>query len=268
MSPTAPALPSRYRLEHLAETKLHERGSNAPRARGRERAAVGARRPPDGRARALRARVGVPSRQPARKPDPLAGCPIARAPQLALVAGVAVIDAIREAGSQAPAGLRLKWPNDILIGSAKTGGILVESTTRAPGAGLAAVVGVGLNLAAAPAELGPAATYLAAHGLPLSPREALCFLAEAMEAWLAVWDEGAGFARVRAAWLERAGAPGEPLAVQGNEGRFEGRFVGLDDEGALLIAGADGRERRFAFGDVSLAHVAPGEDAQGDDEGR
>jgi BirA family transcriptional regulator, biotin operon repressor / biotin---[acetyl-CoA-carboxylase] ligase len=268
MSPTAPALPSRYRLEHLAET-------DSTNAEAMRRALAGesgplwvlADRQTAGRGRSGRAWASLPGNLHASlilSPS----CPLGCAPQLSLVAGVAAIDAIRNAGSPAPAGLRLKWPNDILIGSAKTGGVLVESTTRAGSAGLAAVVGVGLNLAAAPAALGPAATYLASHGLPLSPREALCFLAEAMEVWLAVWDEGAGFARVRAAWLERAGAPGEPLAVQGNEGRFEGRFVGLDDEGALLIAGADGRERRFAFGDVSLAHVAPGEDAQGDDEGR
>ena len=83
-------------------------------------------------------------------------------------------------------------------------------------------MGVGLNLASAPAALEPAATYLAAHGLTLSPREALCFLAEAMDAWLEIWDEGAGFARVRAAWLERAGAPGEPLAVQARRGPRRG----------------------------------------------
>ena len=42
-------------------------------------------------------------------------CPPALAGQLSLVAGVAAIDAIRRAAGQAPpAGLRLKWPNDIL----------------------------------------------------------------------------------------------------------------------------------------------------------
>ena len=57
-------------------------------------------------------------------------CPPAKAGQLSLVAGVAVIDAIRRAGDVP--GLRLKWPNDILVGTAKTGGILVESTSRPP----------------------------------------------------------------------------------------------------------------------------------------
>jgi BirA family biotin operon repressor/biotin-[acetyl-CoA-carboxylase] ligase len=196
-------------------------------------------------------------------------CPPAKAGQLSLVAGVAAIEAIRKAGALAAgAHLRLKWPNDILIGPGKTGGILVESSRRGSEAGMLAVIGVGLNLASAPAELGRGATYLAQHGLPLSPREALCFLAGAMDAWLKTWDDGQGFALIREAWLARAGAVGEPLTVHASEGPIEGRFVGLDAEGALVIAGPDGRERRFTFGDVTLANMPRDADAQEEDKSR
>jgi len=181
-----------------------------------------------------------------------ARCPLSRSGQLSLVAGVAAVDAIRAAGPLAQgARVRLKWPNDILIGPAKAGGILVESSVQ--GAELMAVVGVGINLRSAPAALAGAATYLAAHGLVLSPHEALCFLAEAMHGWIGIWDHGEGFARVRAGWLERAGPLGEPLSVNSAEGPVTGRFAGLDAEGALLIATAEGGERRFTFGDVTLS---------------
>lgn len=190
-----------------------------------------------------------------------ARCPIARSGQLALVAGVAAIDALRAAGTlTSGARARLKWPNDILVGTAKAGGILVESSLQGPDAGLQAVIGVGINLVSAPVPLGTGATYLAAHGLLLSPHEALCFLAEAMHGWLETWDHGEGFARVRAAWLERSGSVGEPLSVQSVEGPVNGRFAGLDTEGALLIAMASGEERRFTFGDVTLAGTAQEED--------
>ena len=147
-------------------------------------------------------------------------CPPAKAGQLSLVAGIAVIDAIRRAGDVP--GLRLKWPNDILVGTAKTGGILVESTSRPPQPGPIAVIGVGLNLVSAPDDLGRAATFLAQHGLALSPREALCFLAQTMSDWIGIWNNGEGFAPVREAWLARAGSLGEALTVNAAGGPVTG----------------------------------------------
>ena len=178
-------------------------------------------------------------------------CPPAKAGQLSLVAGVAVVDAIRRAG-EVP-GLRLKWPNDILVGTAKTGGILVESTSRPPQPGPIAVIGVGLNLVSAPDDLGRAATFLANHALALSPREALCFLAQTMSDWIGIWNNGEGFAPVREAWLARAGSLGEVLTVNAAGSPVTGSFAGIDDSGALLIDDADGRQLSFTFGDVSLA---------------
>ncbi|MEO8421864.1 MAG: biotin--[acetyl-CoA-carboxylase] ligase [Hyphomicrobium sp.] len=177
-------------------------------------------------------------------------CPPAKAGQLSLVAGVAVIDAIRRAGSVP--GLRLKWPNDILVSTAKTGGILVESTSRPLHAGTTAVVGIGLNLVSSPADLGRAATFLAQHALALSPREALCFLAQTMSDWIGIWENGEGFARVREAWLDRAGPYGEALTVNAPSGPVTGSFAGLDDSGALLIDDAGGRQLTFSFGDVTF----------------
>lgn len=177
-------------------------------------------------------------------------CPPAKAGQFSLVAGVAAIDAIRRAGDIP--GLRLKWPNDVLIGTAKVGGILVESVAATPRHGIVAVVGIGLNLVAAPENLGRSATYLAGVGLALSPHEALCFLAQTMTDWIRIWDDGAGFAHVREAWLERAGAIGEPLTINATKGPVSGTFSGLDDSGALLIDDAEGRQMSFAFGDVTL----------------
>jgi BirA family transcriptional regulator, biotin operon repressor / biotin---[acetyl-CoA-carboxylase] ligase len=60
-----------------------------------------------------------------------------------LVVGLAVVDALEQLGIP---NLSLKWPNDVLMGGAKLGGILVEMTT-AGSAGVQLVVGVGLNVA-------------------------------------------------------------------------------------------------------------------------
>lgn len=72
---------------------------------------------------------------------------------LPLAAGVATIEALQHAcelaGEAQLDGLHLKWPNDILFNQAKMGGILCESRFSGEQA-LGAVVGLGLNITAAP----------------------------------------------------------------------------------------------------------------------
>lgn len=169
--------------------------------------------------------------------------------QLSLLAGVAVHDAITAAGG-AVAGLRLKWPNDILIDRAKTGGILVE-TTNWDGATVA-VIGIGLNIATAPAVDGRAVARLGDHAAELTSDAMLPALDVAMRRWLADWQGGQNFASVREAWLARCDAAGETLTVNAGAERVDGRFDGIDGSGALLLRLADGRLRRLTYGDVSF----------------
>ena len=190
--------------------------------------------------------------------------PAPRAYQLSLVAGIAVFDAVTASmdGSLA-APLRLKWPNDILIGNAKVGGILIESSTGS--AGLAAAIGIGINIVAHPDLPDRPATHLAAHhlathGAAPGPDALLAAIASAMEIWLGVWAEGRGFAAIREAWLARCGALGTRVSVNTGPERIEGTFCGVDAEGALLVQDAGGCERRINFGDVTLASPASGRD--------
>src|SRR4030088_2426858 len=86
---------------------------------------------------------------------------------LSLVIGVCTLRAMRELGV---AGAGLKWPNDLLLGERKLGGVLIE--VRAESAGPACVViGIGVNIALGAAllqriaETGIAATDLKSAGL-------------------------------------------------------------------------------------------------------
>ncbi len=185
------------------------------------------------------------------------------AAQLALVAGVAVIEAIAAAlPAVAQQGLRLKWPNDVLVGGGKVGGILIETTTAPRHPGLLAVVGIGINLVAHPALPDHSAAHLSSFGPCPSPRDMHDHVDAALARWLARWGEGMGFAEVREEWMARAGSRGEPLSVHVGGEVVTGAYAGLDPDGSLLLETANGTRRRIAFGDVTvLAGLPPAKQA-------
>jgi BirA family transcriptional regulator, biotin operon repressor / biotin---[acetyl-CoA-carboxylase] ligase len=172
------------------------------------------------------------------------------AAQLSLVTGVAVIDAIRSLSSDGiVCDLQLKWPNDILIGAAKAGGILIEST-RNRGA-LTVVIGIGLNLVGSPVDIGRSVTSLNMYNIHTTPEVMLNALRHHMDHWLGIWHQGAGFDACRQAWTERAVQVGTELTINAGAGPVSGTFQGIDRDGALLLETSIGRQR-FSFGDVTL----------------
>lgn len=183
------------------------------------------------------------------------GCAPAHLHQLSLVAGVAAFDALATILTAAPRrpDLRLKWPNDILADGAKLGGILIESTTI--GREAIAAVGIGINVATAPAIEGRPTAALH-RWLPTADRRATLYaLAVSMAERLAVWDDARGFAAIRAAWIERALLPGTPISINAGVETVAGVVSGIDETGALLMGSVSANPdeiRRFTFGDVDL----------------
>jgi BirA family transcriptional regulator, biotin operon repressor / biotin---[acetyl-CoA-carboxylase] ligase len=187
----------------------------------------------------------------------LPGCAPTELHQLSLLTGIAVHDAIRPFQAQAKvpiaAPVRLKWPNDILAGNAKLGGILIESSTSH--GQVVAAIGIGVNIAFAPEIEGRLTAAIDDWGVQPSPPMLLAAIDGHMRRWLHIWERGTGFGRVRAAWLERAGPIGEPIAVDTGSGTISGNFAGIDETGALLMSSVratPGEVRRFTFGDVSI----------------
>ena len=95
------------------------------------------------------------------------GVPLTTASQLSLLAGIAAHDAIAALAATVRASprLQLKWPNDVLADGAKLGGILLESASSPSQTTPAVVIGIGINLAHAPDDLGRPATCLARLGI-------------------------------------------------------------------------------------------------------
>jgi BirA family biotin operon repressor/biotin-[acetyl-CoA-carboxylase] ligase len=69
--------------------------------------------------------------------------PLHRLPLLPLAAGLAAAQAVQVASGLA---IDLRWPNDLLLGTRKTGGILVETRNSSTGLPHAVVVGIGINV--------------------------------------------------------------------------------------------------------------------------
>ena len=175
--------------------------------------------------------------------------PTATWPLLPFIAGVAVAEAVR---AVAEVDAVLKWPNDVLVGEHKLGGILVERVEDA------VVVGIGVNVSLRADELPvPTATSLALAGGG-TDREALT--KEIARALLRRYDaleaaSGASSA-ILPAYREICATIGTDVVVElpGGE-QMVGQAASVDDDGALVVVTRDG-EHRVTAGDV--VHVRRG----------
>ncbi len=172
--------------------------------------------------------------------------PPAQAAQLSFVAALAVHDAVTACAPQLGPLLKVKWPNDLLVGQAKVAGILIEGESEPV---FAVAIGIGVNCAAHPDNTDYPATDLAAAGARVESDALFAALSGAMERRLAQWNRGQGFGAIRADWLKRAAGLGEILRVRLPERQLSGLFKGLDDNGRLLLE-QGGRISAITAGEV------------------
>jgi len=175
-----------------------------------------------------------------------------QAPLLTMMAGLSAHAAI-----QAQTGLTvdLKWPNDLLIGGKKVGGILTEMHAE-PGQVRFVIVGIGLNVNQDkfPAELAARATSLrAASGRPQSRLELLVRLLREFER-----DYNDFLSEGPAAVIERFAkvssyAYGKRVRVSNGRENFTGTTAGIGPEGLLLVKRDNGQVMTVIAGDVTEA---------------
>jgi BirA family biotin operon repressor/biotin-[acetyl-CoA-carboxylase] ligase len=172
---------------------------------------------------------------------------------LTLAAGVAVTEGLAPWRVEP----RLKWPNDVVLDGRKLGGILAESSSTASSLDWV-VVGIGLNVKGElPPDLREQAISLAEAGAPCAEVDEV---AVAVLGRLAVWYHrllDGGRSQVVSAWRERALAWwGRRLVALSSGARVEGRAVGVDDAGGLIVELADGTRVTLRSGEVALARPA------------
>jgi len=176
---------------------------------------------------------------------------------LSLAVGVCVLRALGKLGVR---DLKLKWPNDVLVGDAKLGGILIELRAEAAGPACA-VIGIGLNVALGASLIaqigatGLAAADLSAAGTSPPARNAIA--AEVLDACLGglLEFEREGLRAFMDEWRRADALRGRAVTVINGDERTRGLARGIDVSGALLVD-AGHAVRKFVSGEVSVRPVA------------
>ncbi len=165
---------------------------------------------------------------------------------LALISGLALHEAVswHMPGKDT---LCLKWPNDLMAGTAKLAGVLLEAQSDT------VVVGVGVNLVSAPDVPGRATAALSSFGTPPLRNVFAEDLARSFAAELERW-RSVGLAPLIRRWSALAHPLGTQLAVNEPDGtRIDGVFAGLEADGSLRLRLADGTLRAIHAGEVLMA---------------
>jgi BirA family biotin operon repressor/biotin-[acetyl-CoA-carboxylase] ligase len=167
---------------------------------------------------------------------------------LSLAVGVALAEALAALGVD---GVLLKWPNDLLLGAKKLGGVLVEIGGDVNG-DCFAIVGVGLNVVM-PLQAGDAIdqpwTDLASVGYSGGRNRLVASVVSHLLVLLASYQEK-GFAEYRSRWLMRNALAGLNVVATG-EHELRGAVIGLTGAGGLILQTANG-ERVLNGGEVSV----------------
>ncbi len=179
---------------------------------------------------------------------------ISRLSGLSLAIGLGLVKGLASLGVQ---GVRLKWPNDILLespdGFAKLAGVLVELAGDRKGT--QAIIGVGLNLARPEGTFPQAVAGLTDCCRALPERNALlAALLSEMAGVLEVFTVD-GFLGLKTQWQFHHAWQGLPVQILAEgAAALHGTCLGVDDAGSLLLDTGHGVEHIYS-GDVSLRRL-------------
>lgn len=175
----------------------------------------------------------------------------AQAPQITLMAAVALADTIASLVSEPPT---IKWPNDILLQGKKLAGILTESSCDAKRIEFV-ILGIGVNLnfprERMPASIRDRATSLMeVEGKSFSRENFLRRLIQDLDRCYGILEDF-GFDAIAPRWQARFGFKGKAVRVEMGGDVLIGQAVGIDHDGALLVEDDRGERQRVVAGDVT-----------------
>jgi BirA family biotin operon repressor/biotin-[acetyl-CoA-carboxylase] ligase len=178
--------------------------------------------------------------------------PPSKIPLITLMTAIACVEAIEEVTQMLPA---IKWPNDLLLGEKKLGGILTEADMEMDRINFV-IVGIGINVnmrsSAFPPSIRDTATSLReALGRQVSRVLLIQVLLRKFEQWYTRFKEGRGEA-IKGRWEELARIRGKEVTIDFMGETVQGHALEIDADGALLVQEAGGEVKRIVAGDVHV----------------
>jgi len=153
--------------------------------------------------------------------------------------------------------VKIKWPNDLMVGNDKLGGILIDVVGESSGA-CNVVIGLGLNVHQ-PDWSATNSDYqwqdLKSLGIEL---DRSILIGQIVAAWLAmlIEFEKTGFAPLTDRWNKLSSYAGKRIRVGEHNDHIKGKMLGVDSVGALLVEDDDGKTHRFSESNVSVRLMA------------
>ncbi|WP_299094147.1 biotin--[acetyl-CoA-carboxylase] ligase [uncultured Metabacillus sp.] len=178
--------------------------------------------------------------------------PINRTPQLTLLTAVAIVQAIEELTPLKP---DIKWPNDILLNGKKIVGILTELQAEADQVH-SVIIGTGINVNQTkedfPEELQNVATSIKVE--TGSDWERAQFIQTILLKFEGLYSLflSQGFKPIKLLWESYAISLQKTIIARTLKGTIEGKAIGIDDDGVLLIEKNDQSIERIYSADIEM----------------
>lgn len=169
--------------------------------------------------------------------------------RLALLQFLAAIATRRALENETWSGIKLKWPNDLVLGNAKLGGILVESKTLGDSVSFA-ILGIGLNINQSKAQLPPGAVSL--RIVSRKQHNMTTILKAILEQIRSSLDDLNHPSRIMDEWWRNCIHRPLRIQVTRTNDTITGISRGIDEDGSLLIQTDDRGTRRVNEGSLRI----------------
>lgn len=173
-----------------------------------------------------------------------------QAPQLTLVAAVAVTRALRE---KTGLNVEIKWPNDLLINGKKIVGILTEMQAD-PDRVQSVIIGIGVNVNHDyfSEEISSVATSLKLETGQTFDRAEVIGEILSEFSWLYETYLTKGFSLIKPLWEAHSLSIGKKVIARSAKDSIEGEAVGINDDGVLLLIDKHGKTHNIYSADIDF----------------